>query len=237
MSDSKFVVEDIVSQAKTKTESKYRNPSKLAPQHPFRMTIVGESGSGKSNLVANMILKNMLSFDKVIIVAHNPDQEIYDLLKEKFEAIAEEKEKPLHDFLKIISNIKDFPVVEKFSGKYQILIVWDDWVMETPAHRLIADFYVRSRHKNISNIYLAQTFYDVPKVIRGNSNYFILFKGLNKRSLDMLYRDLGFGIDKDLFIDIYEEATRERYSWLLIDKVTEKRAMRFRQGFNKLLGV
>ena len=235
--ENKFEIEDIVSQAKSKSESKYRNPNKLAPQHPFRMSIVGESGSGKSNLVANMILKNILSFDKVIVVARNPDQEIYDLLKERFEAVAEEKDKPLHDFFKIVSRVKDFPKIEDFSGKFQVLIIWDDWLLDNAANKIIDDYYVRSRHKNISNMYLAQSFYSVPKIVRKNSNYFILFRGLNHRDLSLLYQDLGFGIDKDLFIQIYDEATKEKYSWILIDKLTEPKPLRFRKGFNKLLAI
>jgi hypothetical protein len=70
------------------------------------------------------------------------------------------------------------------------LIVLDDLVNESEkAQKPICDYFIRCRKKNCSIIYISQSFYAVPKMIRDNISYLIIKQVSSMKNL-LFY---GFG--------------------------------------------
>lgn len=68
------------------------------------------------------------------------------------------------------------------------LVIFDDCVNDKN-QTMQKQYYIAGRHNNCSVFYLTQKYFDVPKIIRDNTNIFILFKQ-PERSLTMLLNDL-----------------------------------------------
>ena len=73
------------------------------------------------------------------------------------------------------------------------------------------------RKKNVSIIYLSQSYYRVPKFIRVNANELILIKVPSERDLKLILSESAMGIDKEVLLRMYNDLTREKFNALIID--------------------
>ena len=64
----------------------------------------------------------------------------------------------------------------------------------------------------------------------------VLLKLSGNREVNMILSEFGLGITKEESIDIYEYATKERFSPLIID-MEESPDKRFRRGFLDILAI
>jgi hypothetical protein len=99
--------------------------------------------------------------------------------------------------------------------------------------RPVADFFIRARKKNASIIYISQSFYAVPKLIRDNINYLIIKQVSSMKNLTMICRECSLGIDKKQLKKIYDDATQRKQDFLLIDLEGDKDE-RFRKNFDEI---
>ena len=207
-------------------ELKYINKTKYVPQWCFRWLIVGQSGSGKTVLALNAIAK-MLTFDKLFIIAKHPEQ---GKLKKLVDAIKEAGRE--HDLF-LGQSVEDIPDFETFQKNKQNLVLLDDLVMEDQTK--IADLCIRGRHRSISIIYLSQSYYRVPRIIRLQCTDFSLFE-LNRKEQNLVYQDVGGACPSlDLFRRYMRDCTTQDYGFIYIDTRTRDKNMKFRKGFNKCI--
>ena len=73
-------------------------------------------------------------------------------------------------------------------------------------------------------------------MIRNNCSYMVLLKLSGEREVNMILREFGLGVKKEELIEVYEFATKEKFSPLLID-MEEWPDKRFRKGFLDILDV
>ena len=73
-------------------------------------------------------------------------------------------------------------------------------------------------------------------MIRNNCSYMVLLKLSGEREVNMILKEFGLGVTKEELIEIYEFATKEKISPLLID-MEESPDKRFRKGFLDILDV
>jgi hypothetical protein len=235
MTENYLSIDPIFTKSKSKDEE---IGSPLMPRTPCRVLIAGASGSGKSQLTANIIMKGWIPFDKIVLCAKNPDQEVYEELEAHIADVAEENELDPKDLFQIVTDVNDVPKVEDFDKSKKTLLAFDDFITSSKDLPKISDFFVRARHKGVSPFFLTQDFYQVPLIIRRNCNYFFLFGGMSERDLVSLHKDLAQGgLDVKEFKKIYRAATAEKYSFLMIDLVTDKKPLRFRKMFDGLLTI
>ena len=98
----------------------------------------------------------------------------------------------------------------------------------------VEQYYIRARKLNCSVIFISQSFFRIPKVIRNNCSYFILLKLSGNREVNIILSEFGLGITKEQLLKIYEFATQEKFSPLLIDMEAPPNE-RFRRGFTEIV--
>ena len=192
---------------------------------PFRICIVAPSGSGKTNFLINLISifssGNTGTFQTITIITRNKDEPLYRWLES------------LSDQIIIKEGLSNIPPLDKFDKEYNSLVVFDDLVLSRDLSS-IEQYYIRARKLNVSVIFLSQSYFRIPKIIRNNCNYMVLLKLNGNREINIILSEFGLGVSKEELIKIYEYATKEKLSPLLID-LEEEPEKRFRKGLTQII--
>ena len=71
--------------------------------------------------------------------------------------------------------------------KRKILIVFDDMIADMINNKklnsVVTELFIRGRKLNISNVFITQSYFKLPKDVRLNSTHFFIMKIPNKREL------------------------------------------------------
>jgi len=194
---------------------------------PFRLIIAGNSGSGKTQTLLNLLYNMPNTFEKIYIITKSKSEPLYEFLEDKLG----------EDGLSIKEGISELPDVDSLDKTQNNLIVLDDLVNESAkAQRPIADYFIRARKKNASIVYISQSFYAVPKLIRDNISYLIIKQVSSMKNLTMICRECSLGIEKKQLKKIYDDATQSKQDFLLIDLEGEKDE-RFRKNFDEIYEI
>lgn len=211
-----------------KMKKKYHNPAykKHLIKIPFRMLVVGASGAGKSQLALEIIKRMKGTFELIILCVKSAHEPLYEFLRSKLS----------EDQLKIYEGIENVPPLEMLQQHGgQILAIFDDLVLEKN-QAIIGEYFIRGRKvaDGVSCLYLSQSYYRSPKLIRVNCNYIALKKLSSERDLNTILSEFSLGIDKATLLRMYKHATSEQRSFLLVD-IDETPEKRFRKNFLELL--
>lgn len=191
---------------------------------PFRMCVVAPSGSGKTNFVVNLIAlfsQGKGSFADITIITRNKDEPLYKYLELRSEQII------------IKEGMEHIPQLDKMSKEDNHLVIFDDLVLAKDQSR-IENYYIRARKLNCSVIYLSQSYYRIPKIIRNNCNYLVILKMSGQREVNMILSEFGLGVTKEQLIAIYSYATKEKFQPLVVD-MDEDPSKRFRKGLLEII--
>lgn len=191
---------------------------------PFRMVVNAPSGSGKTNFLVNLIAlfsKGKGTFADITIITRNKDEPLYKWLELKSDAI------------QIKEGLSNLPDLDKYDKSSNHLLVFDDLVLSKNQDS-ICEYYIRARKKNVSVIYLSQSYYQIPKIIRQNCNYFVILKMSGARQINMILKEFGLGTTKEQLIGMYDDATSEKFQPLIID-CDANESERFRKGLLEIL--
>lgn len=193
---------------------------------PFRMCIVAPSGSGKTNFLVNllhMFCQGKGTFASVSIITRNKDEPLYKWLEDKSDQIV------------IKEGLHNTPRLDDMDKTVNHLVVWDDLVLSKDLS-MVEQYYIRARKLNCSVIFISQSYFRIPKVIRNNCSYMVLLKLSGQREVNMILSESGLGVSKDELLRIYEYATREKFSPLLIDMECSPES-RFRKGVDEIIDI
>lgn len=188
---------------------------------PFRACIVASSGSGKTNTMLDIIQRMGSTFCKVILCVPEPDEPLYNLLKEK---LGDKMEIYTGDVKagktgkKIAPNVPKLDTVaqEDSEGWVPTLLIADDLMLYEDQSTL-ETYWVRGRKKNISMVYISQSFFKIPITIRRNTQYFILKRNVLESDLKKVFKITCFDMPFTKFLQYYREATSNMHDFLLID--------------------
>lgn len=204
--------------------------SQLIPR-PLRCLIVGTSGSGKTNLLLNFIYNDKgLKFKNLYVFSRSITQTAYTNLQDIYTKVESKLGRKIAYFY---SDCNDLITVDECQPNS--LVVFDDCLLEkqTP----IKDYFIRGRHKQISCVYLSQSYGRVDmQVIRNNINLLCVFnqnKHYSKRIYDdFVGSDMSY-IEFELFckqcwshphgfisIDTSKKAHRGKYKCMLKRELT-----------------
>ena len=108
----------------------------------------------------------------------------------------------------VYKNIEEYNI----SKKRKILIAFDDMIDDIINKEIInpvlTELFIRGRKLNISIVFIAQSYFKVPKDVRLNSTYFFIMKSPNKRELQQIALNHLLDIDLKDFTKIYKKGTR-----------------------------
>lgn len=181
---------------------------------PFYMLIIGGSGSGKTNVLMQIMQCSTKTFHRIIICVKNSDEPLYNLLLEKC---------PEVEFY----ESGHIPDIDEFDSSEQSLLVFDDLVLEKD-QSAISEYFIRGRKLNITCIYISQSYYKVPKLIRINCRYIILKKLSSKKDLKLILNEYNITNNIDEVLDLYNKITAKDFTnFMLIDTRDNK----FRENF------
>jgi len=192
---------------------------------PFRMCVVAPSGSGKTNFLVNLI--HLFSsgakgtFADITIITRNKDEPLYKYLTTKCEQI------------QVKEGLQNIPPLDKMDKRENHLVCFDDLVLAKD-QSAIENYYIRARKLNCSVIYLSQSYFRIPKIIRNNCSYMVILKLSGNREVNLILSEFGLGVSREQLLAMYEYATKEKFSPLLID-LEEEPTKRFRKGFEEVL--
>jgi DNA polymerase III delta prime subunit len=186
---------------------------------PFRMLIIGGSGAGKTQTLMNLIRVMNGTFNNIHIITKNKEEPLYEYLESKVD----------HG-LTITEGIDSAPNLDDFYRTEQSLIVMDDLVLEKNQKQL-EQYFIRARKLNCSLVYLSQSYFAVPKMIRMNLNYLIIKRLNTLQDLFRMMREYSLGVSKDALVDLYQHSIQDnKQDFLLVDLDSEPKD-RFRFNF------
>lgn len=189
---------------------------------PFRMCVVAPSGSGKTNFVLNLIRvfsAGKGTFTDITILTANKDEPLYNWL------VAQDSN------IRVLEGMNNNPNLDDYDKKYNHLLIWDDLVLSKDL-KPVAKYYIRARKRNVSLLFLSQSYTDIPRMIRKNSSYLVLFDlGGSTREQNFILREWSGELDKDELRAIYEDAVKKKLNPLIIKGGKVDRNEKYRKGF------
>ncbi len=117
------------------------------------------------------------------------------------------------------------------------MYIFDDLICESKAVlRRIGNLYVQGRNKQVSLIFLSQSYFDIDKLIRKNANYIIIKKVLSTNDFGRMMREYGLkDIDEQELISIYKQIISQgMQNWLMLDLQTSDTDYKYRFNFDPL---
>ena len=191
------------------------------------MCVVAPSGSGKTNFLVNLLhlfsCGDKGTFQTINIITRNADEPLYKWITSKCDSII------------IKEGLSNTPPLDKFDKDVNHLVVWDDLVLSKDL-TMVENYYIRARKLNVSVIFISQSYFKIPKIIRNNCSYMVLLKLSGNREVNMILSEFGLGITKEELLALYKFATQEKFSPLLID-MEEDTTKRFRKGLLDILDI
>jgi hypothetical protein len=184
----------------------YHNPGfkKHGLKVPFRALVIGGSGSGKTNWLMNMIKITSGTFEHIAVCLKSKHEPLYEYLAKK-----------LPNSVTFYEN--QVPAMSELEQYGSSLIVFDDLVASKHLQNQISEYFIRGRKQGISMVYISQSYYAVPKLIRQQCQYIIMKKLSSDKDLALILREYGFNVSFDDMMDLYEEATKTKEGFLMID--------------------
>ena len=228
-----------------------RHQNVLLPSDCMRWCVIGKSGGGKTNMTLEMLWKGYIDFSRLYIYAKSLDEESYQWFLEQMKHIpltmededGKVKEMEVDVIGQVVfcgNSIEDFIPFEDLDSKELNCIIIDDFISDPKLsyNPLILDYFYRGRKRNADVLALSQTIKGLQKCYRDNCTQFLLFREAGgRKDLQELGSYLAPSLPTNTFIQIYEAATDELFSFLYVDHETNEPALRFRKNFDQILNV
>ena len=188
------------------TENKQMQGFSVKLKCPFTMLVSGASSSGKTTFVLSLLKKRKDIFSCVSPRIYWFYKIYQDIFKDLDNAIFEKK-------MCTMDWIEENDIPEGST------IIIDDMALEATEDTAKL-FSVGSHHFNVNIIFICQNLFSKNKYFRDislNSTYVVLFKNIrDKQQISNFAKQFAPGKNKQ-FIDLFQEATSEPYSYVLLD--------------------
>jgi uncharacterized protein (DUF302 family) len=210
----------------------YPNYNRLKIDLPARIMIVGKSGGGKTSTFLNLF-ELINCWTRIYIFTKKPDERLYKHLIESLQSVSE---KIGRNIITVSDDLKNLPNVKDFDEKENNIIIFDDLITSTKKELAkIEEMFIRGRKSNITCVFITQSYFRTPKLIRQNSDYVIFKKITSISDLKRCIREYALSDGKaetNKIIDVYNEAMKKFENFFMIDLQTNDPSLRYRINFS-----
>ena len=208
----------------------YKNYDEVKIDLPMRVMILGSSSAGKTNIALNLI-KKINIFTKFFIFAKNLNEDLYRFFIYKIQQKEVELSLKYDEEVKLVytsSNVEEIPGAEEFDKNENNIVIIDDMICEKNL-KSVSEIFTRGRKVNVSVIWITQSYFQTPKLIRQNTDYIIMKKINLIKDFKLIQRE--YSINEDLH-EKYKEAVKGDFrNFFLIDLNASDERYRFRRNF------
>lgn len=210
---------------------KYKNYDKIRIDLPFQAIIIGKTGSGKTNLLLYLI-QEISAWNKIILLCKSINEPLYQLLLSRVGRI---EKKIKQQIIYVCSDVSELPDMDEFDGESTLFIADDQVCENKKTQAILGEYYIRSRKCGISCVYLSQSFYLTPKLIRDNSGLCFLKTIVSVRDLKRILSEFSLSEDPLKIMKLYDTIRKsDPMNFLLIDKNTMNENYRYRFNFSPI---
>ena len=165
--------------------------------------------------------KNKLTKENIASIAVNQAEIRRDYKDASIEDICrliQQANKSKGEITVTLSNkLDEIPYPDKLQKDKKHLIIFDDCVTQKNQD-VMGSYWARSRHAGCNCIYLSQSFFELDRLIRLNSNFLILFKLSQRNRNDIYNQVVGTIMDKAKFAALADNVWSKKHRYLVIDK-------------------
>ena len=213
---------------KFKTKSVNPNFNKHHITVPFRGMLIGSSGSGKTNLLLNIINQFSNTFNHIYIYTQAIEP-LYEYLESQLGS----------DMLTIKYDLQSLRTFKETDYYGQSLVIFDDCCNEKD-QKCINELYIRGRKiaGGCSLLYLTQSYYKVPKIIRLQCQYVFILKVAGIRDLKMILSEYSLSATKEQLTKMYDYCCNSGTfgNFMLID-LQSSQDKTYRKNFKEYLSL
>jgi hypothetical protein len=208
----------------------YPNENIIQLKVPFRALVIGPTNSGKSIVTMNLI-PGIAIWDKIIICAKDAEETLYIHIIEKIRNI-ETKEK--RDILLVVNKLEEIPPLNTFKKEELTMLVIDDFITADPKQlKILNDFYTMGRKFGVCPIFISQSYFMIPLLIRQNANLLFVKKVGSPKDLTRIAAEFATSKTKEEIKEMYKVATEGSActDFFLIDRENRDENLVYRDGF------
>lgn len=209
------------------------------PKQPFRLLIIGPSSCGKSVILLNLIFR-VIHWNRLWLFCKDIKESkmIYlqnqmDILQKKFDKQCSQSNIKSYRLFSIHVGLSELPDLDEINKEndpmFHTCVVINDLVLDKQWD--INQFFLRSRHRGVSIIYISQFYFKIDKKLRENASDIYLFRSTDLREVRRLANVFAHRVTVDEFIQLYNEATMDQYSFMNIDLRTKFIEKHIRRNF------
>ena len=119
--------------------------------------------------------------------------------------------------------------------KCKMFIVFNDMMANMLNNKnvnpIVTELFIRGRKLNISLVFIANSYFSVPKNIRLNSTHYFIMKTPNKRELQQIAFNHSSDIDFQDFVNLYKKLQCKTISFLVTGAtIASDNTLRFRKN-------
>lgn len=176
--------------------------------------------------------KEMLKKKEAYVAAYKRFMKIKDVSRLSIEDILTLGEFNFEDFRNVFGNLKDhmyFWVLDDVIGSKESVI-------GQKKSNFLNNLSIKSRHYQVNLIIIAQKLTYLPPIIRNQVDILQIFPSASNKVIESYYDEVSNTLTWEEFVQIFEFATKEKYSSLIINNHPNA-PHRFLSGWNKALTI
>ena len=186
---------------------------------PFLMVIQASVRSGKTNLIVNLLYNKAFNykklFEEIIFISPTIENDETGTIIMKDDDIIKITDR-LDQLDLILESIVEIQKDKLKDERTHTLIIMDDCLglIRTLGGSYFATLCSKFRHWKVSLWVTTQNFRSLPPTCRYNSSSYIIFRTNNSKELSKMEEEFQSNFP---FHELYERATRERFSFLYLN--------------------